>query len=539
MKFSHKYIIVGAGSAGCVLANKLSADPSNSVLLIEAGPMDNYPTIKMPLGASSLFKHKKYGWGYETQSEPNLMDRSINWPRGKTLGGSSSINGMLYIRGQAEDYEAWESAGNEGWGYRDLMKYFINLENNQNHEDQYHGNYGELWVETYQSSLPASQVFMKACSESGLIESNDFNGSVQEGFGTYQVNIKNGQRYSAADAFLKPILNRPNIELMTDSSVLKIIINNKKAIGVQVKNGSGIHVISAGSEIILSGGAINSPQILMLSGIGSKEHLENVNIPCLHDLPGVGQNLQDHLTVNISYKIDRLDTFSELMKPMQMVKNLYQYFFKRAGLLTYPASDIGVFFKTNQGCETPNAQIHFAPGAGKYNKDGAMEPISGITASVCNLRPLSKGHIELNSSNPSEPPKIFANYLSNKSDIQPMIEGIKKVREIFKSPSIQAFNPKEMDPSLNQKNDSEIEDLIRQECLSVYHPVGTCKMGNELDCVVDQNLKVKGIKSLRVADASIFPNIISGNTNATCNAVGAKCAELVLKKIDLNFDSFA
>ena len=530
MKFSHKYIIVGAGSAGCVLANKLSADPSNSVLLIEAGPMDNYPTIKMPLGASSLFKHKKYGWGYETQSEPNLMDRSINWPRGKTLGGSSSINGMLYIRGQAEDYEAWESAGNEGWGYRDLMKYFINLENNQNHEDQYHGNYGELWVETYQSSLPASQVFMKACSESGLIESNDFNGSVQEGFGTYQVNIKNGQRYSAADAFLKPILNRPNLELMTDSSVLKIIINNKKAIGVQVKNRSGIHVISAGSEIILSGGAINSPQILMLSGIGSKEHLENVNIPCLHDLPGVGQNLQDHLTVNISYKIDRLDTFSELMKPMQMVKNLYQYFFKRAGLLTYPASDIGVFFKTNQGCETPNAQIHFAPGAGKYNKDGAMEPISGITASVCNLRPLSKGHIELNSSNPSEPPKIFANYLSNKSDIQPMIEGIKKVREIFKSPSIQAFNPKEMEPSLNHKNDSEIEDLIRQECLSVYHPVGTCKMGIEKDCVVDPSLCVIGIKSLRVADASIFPKIISGNTNATCNAVGAKCAELILKK---------
>jgi choline dehydrogenase len=470
--------------------------------------MDNYPTIKMPLGASSLFKHKKYGWGYETQSEPNLRDRSINWPRGKTLGGSSSINGMLYIRGQAEDYEAWESAGNIGWGYRDLMKYFISLEDNQNHEDQYHGNFGELWVETYQSSLPASQVFMKACSESGLTENNDFNGSVQEGFGTYQVNIKNGQRYSAADAFLKPILSRPNLELMTDTSVLKIIINNKKALGVQVKNRQGINAITAESEIILCGGAINSPQLLMLSGIGPKKVLEKVNISCSHDLPGVGQNLQDHLTVNISYNIDHLDTFAELMRPMKMLKNLYQYFFKRAGLLTYPASDIGVFFKTNQDYETPNAQIHFAPGAGKYNKDGAMEPISGITASVCNLRPLSKGHIELNSS----------------------IEGIKKVREIFESPSIQKFNPKEMDPSLNHQNDSEIEELIRQECLSVYHPVGTCKMGNELDCVVDQNLKVKGIESLRVADASIFPNIISGNTNATCNAVGAKCAELILKK---------
>ena len=530
MKFSHKYIIVGAGSAGCVLANKLSADPLNSVLLIEAGPMDNYPTIKMPLAASSLFKHKKYGWGYETQSEPNLGGRSINWPRGKTLGGSSSINGMLYIRGQAEDYEAWESAGNIGWGYRDLMKYFISLEDNQNHEDQYHGNFGELWVETYQSSLPASQVFMKACSESGLTENNDFNGSVQEGFGTYQVNIKNGQRYSAADAFLKPILNRPNLELMTNTSVLKIIINNKKAVGVQIKNRQGINAITAESEIILCGGAINSPQLLMLSGIGPKKVLEKVNISCAHDLPGVGQNLQDHLTVNISYNIDHLDTFAELMRPIRMLKNLFQYFVKGNGLLTYPASDIGVFFKTNNSVKTPNAQIHFAPGAGKYNKDGAMEPISGITASVCNLRPLSKGHIELNSSNPSEPPKIFANYLSNKSDIEPMIEGIKKVREIFKSPSIQEFNPKEMDPSLNHQNDNEIEELIKQECLSVYHPVGTCKMGNELDCVVDQNLKVKGIESLRVADASIFPNIISGNTNATCNAVGAKCAELILKK---------
>jgi choline dehydrogenase len=230
MKFSHKYIIVGAGSAGCVLANKLSADPNNSVLLIEAGPMDNYPTIKMPLGASSLFKNKKYGWGYETEPQPNLNNRSINWPRGKTLGGSSSINGMLYIRGQSEDYEAWENSGNRGWGYRDLIKQFINLENNQNHEDQYHGSFGPLWVETYQSSLEASRVFMNACKESGIKENRDFNGSDQEGFGTYQVNIKNGQRFSASDAFLKPILSRSNLELITNTLVLKIIIINKKAV---------------------------------------------------------------------------------------------------------------------------------------------------------------------------------------------------------------------------------------------------------------------------------------------------------------------
>ena len=531
MKFSHKYIIVGAGSAGCVLANKLSADPNNSVLLIEAGPMDNYPTIKMPLGASSLFKNKKYGWGYETEPEPNLNNRSINWPRGKTLGGSSSINGMLYIRGQSEDYEAWENSGNRGWGYRDLIKQFINLENNQNHEDQYHGSFGPLWVETYQSSLEASRVFMNACKESGIKENRDFNGADQEGFGTYQVNIKNGQRFSAADAFLKPILSRSNLELITNTVVLKIIINNKKAVGVKIKNRQGTNVVTADSEIILCGGAINSPQILMLSGIGPKEILRKINVPVNHDLPGVGQNLQDHLTVNISYKVDHLQTFGELMKPLRMIKNLYQYWIKRNGLLTYPASDIGVFFKTNENIKTPNAQIHFAPGAGKYKKDGAMEPISGITASICNLRPLSKGHLELNSSDPEEPPKIFANYLSNCTDLAPMIEGIKKVRKIFQSPSIQKFNPMEMSPSKGCEDDNQIEALIRQECLSVYHPVGTCKMGNTEDCVVDEKLCVYGIKSLRVADASIFPSIISGNTNATCNVIGAQCAEFILEEL--------
>jgi choline dehydrogenase len=531
MKFSHKYIIVGAGSAGCVLANKLSSNPDNSVLLIEAGPIDNYSPIKMPLGASSLFKNKKYGWCYETEPEPNLKGRLINWPRGKTLGGSSSINGMVYIRGQAEDYEAWENAGNKGWGYRDLMKHFISLENNQNHQDQYHGNFGPLWVETFNSSLEASKVFKNACAESGLNENNDFNGDTQEGFGTYQVNIKDGQRCSASDAFLKPILNRSNLELLTNTTVLKIIINNKKAVGVQIKNRSGTNVITAKSEIILCGGAINSPQILMLSGIGSEKVLKKINISCAHDLPGVGQNLQDHLTVNISYNVKGLDTFGELMKPMKMIRNLYQYFIKRDGLLTYPASDIGVFLKTNPIVDTPNAQIHFAPGAGKYNKDGAMKPISGITASVCNLRPLSKGHIELNSCDPYESPKIFANYLSEKADITTMVEAIKKVREIFQSSGIQAFNPQEMIPSLNHQDDEAIEELIRQECLSVYHPVGTCKMGNGIDCVVDEKLCVKGIESLRVADASIFPTIISGNTNATCNAIGAKCAEFILEKI--------
>ena len=530
MKFRHKYIIVGAGSAGCVLANKLSENPLNSVLLIEAGPMDNYPSIKMPLGASSLFKNKKYGWCYETELEPNLNHRAINWPRGKTIGGSSSINGMVYIRGQEEDYQKWESEGNRGWGYQELMKDFISLENNQNHADQHHGNFGPLWVETYQGSLDASKVFMNACHEYGLKNNLDFNGQEQEGYGRYQVHIKDGQRFSAADGFLKPILHRPNLELMTNTTAIKIITSNKKAIGVKIKHKGRVEVITCESEIILSGGAINSPQLLMLSGIGPREHLEKYNIPLVQNISGVGQNMQDHLTVNISYKFKKLKTFKELMTPIRMLKNLLQYFAKNSGLLTYPASDIGVFFKTNNEVETPNAQIHFAPGAGQYNKNGAMTPVSGMTASVCNLRPESRGHIELRSADPEDAPKIFANYLATKNDMNTMIEGVKKVREIFTMQAIKTFDAVELAPGEACTKDEDIQQFIRNESLSVYHPVGTCKMGSGDECVVDDQLRVKGINGLRIADASIFPRIISGNTNATCNIIGAKCADFILKE---------
>ena len=528
MKFSHKYIIVGAGSAGCVLANKLSEDPRNSVLLIEAGPMDSSYSIKMPLAASSLFKSKKYGWGYETEPEKNLNNRTINWPRGKTLGGSSSINGMLYIRGQAEDYDNWEQQGNIGWGYGDLLKYFIALENNHNHEDQFHGNFGSLWVETYQPILDASKEFLKACAEFGFKNNNDFNGIDQEGFGQYQVNIKDGRRFSAADAFLRPILDRANLNILTNTLVEKLIVVNKKIIGVKISNKKFSGVISCTSEVILCGGSINSPQILMLSGIGPKDHLKNYRIPLIHDLSGVGQNLQDHLTVNVSYKVNKLKTFSELMQPFMMIKNLYEYFLKDTGLMTYPASDIGVFFKTNSNEKTPNAQIHFAPGAGEYKKNGAMRPSSGITASICNLRPESRGYVELQSSDPSVPPKIYANYLDKEKDIKHMIEGVNKIRKVFNTTTMKNIGATEIQPGSIYQTDDEIDSFIRNESLSVYHPIGTCKMGNGIECVVDQNLKVKGIEGLRVADASIFPSIISGNTNATCNVVGAKCADLIL-----------
>ena len=385
-------------------------------------------------------------------------------------------------------------------------------------------------METYEPILDASRSFLSACEKYGLHKNNDFNGEDQEDFGNYQVNIKNGKRFSASDAFLRPALDRSNLHLLTNTLVEKIIISNKKAIGVKVKNKDGSNIIGCTSEIVLCGGSINSPQILMLSGIGPKEDLLKHNISVVEDLPGVGQNLQDHLTVNISYKINRLKTFSELMKPLGMIKNLFEYFIQQKGLMTYPASDIGVFFKTNDEVQTPNAQIHFAPGAGKYNKNGAMKPSSGITASVCNLRPKSRGHLTLASSNPADVPKIYANYLDNEEDIQWMIEGVKKTREIFKTSPMQELEAIELQPGSECVEKSDIAEFIRNESLSVYHPVGTCKMGLTKECVVDDQLKVRGISGLRVADASIFPSIISGNTNATCNVVGAKCADLILQK---------
>src|SRR6056300_1407053 len=407
---------------------------------------------------------------------------------------------MLYIRGQAEDYQEWERAGNKGWGYRDLMKYFVALENNQNYEDQYHGNFGSLWVETYEPILEASRSFLNACKKYGLRKNDDFNGEDQEGYGQYQVNIKNGQRFSASDAFLRPALDRHNLHLLTNTLVEKIITSNKKAIGVKIKNKKGSNIIGCTSEIVLCGGSINSPQILMLSGIGPKKNLINHNISVVQDLPGVGQNLQDHLTVNISYEINKLKTFSELMKPLGMIKNLFEYFIKQKGLMTYPASDIGVFFKTNDKVNTPNAQIHFAPGAGKYNKNGAMKPSSGITASVCNLRPKSRGYLELTSSRAEDSPKIYANYLSAPEDLQVMIDGVKRTREIFKTNIMRELSVKETMPGNECISDKDLEEFIRSEALSVYHPVGTCKMGNGAECVVGNDLTVKGLRGIRVAE---------------------------------------
>ena len=529
MDFNFKYVIIGSGSAGSVIANRLSENPKNSVCLIEAGPSDSLPQIKIPLAASSLFKNKKYGWCDESIPQSKLLNRSINSPRGKTLGGSSSINGMVYIRGQQDDYNSWLD-GKFGWDFNSLLPYFISLENNQNLVDQYHGNFGPLWVETFKGSLPASDLFMQACANYGLQHNQDFNGENQEGYGHYQTNIKKGQRFSAADAFLRPIEERPNLTILTSAHVNKVIIHRDTAVAVEVTHNKTNKVITSNKDIILSAGAFNSPKLLMLSGIGNCEELEKHSITGIRDLPGVGKNLKDHLTVNLSVLLkSHHQTFKEKMSILSTLKELSRYLFSKKGLYTYPAADVGVFFKSSSAKDRPDAQIHFAPGAGKYHKNGKMSPESGITASVTILRPKSSGSVAITSSNPADAPLIDPNYLSADEDLLDLRNAVKITRDILSSSPIKEEMIKEILPGEDIKTDSALDQFIKETGLSVYHPVGTCKMGFDEMSVVDNYLRVWGIKNLRVADLSIAPDIISGNTNALGNVIGAKCADAILK----------
>ena len=524
-----KYIIIGAGSSGCALANRLSKDKNNQVLLIEAGPKDNSAKIKIPLSASSLFKDKKLGWGYESIKQSNLNNRCINSPRGKTLGGSSSTNGMVYIRGQAEDYNKFAQDGCIGWSFNDLLPYFRSIENNQTITDQYHGNFGDVWVDTFNYSLPISKKFINAVNEKGIKKTYDFNGSDQEGVGYYQVNIKDGRRFSSADAFLKDIKTRKNLKIINNAITSKIIIKNNQALGVEFERKNKISTVICNGEIILAAGAINSPQILNLSGIGNGNILRKYGINVIVDNKNVGEHLQDHLTVNVSFNVNQ-NTFYEELRGINLIKHLFNYMIKGKSIFSYSAADVGVFFKLNSSSKRPDFQIHFAPGAGEYHNDGTMNPISGITASVCHLRPQSRGSVKIASNNHNQAPLIDYNYLSVESDREYLLEGVKKTRDFFNALALADLAPKEILPGSQINTDEQLKEFIKETALSVYHPVGTCKMGVNNKAVVDPDLKVYGVKNLRVADASILPNIISGNTNAICNVIGVKCADMILNQ---------
>ncbi len=524
------YIIVGAGSAGCVLANRLSANGKNRVLLLEAGPKDSHATIKMPMGFAMLMHDKKRNWCYKTEAEPNMAGREIEWPKGKVLGGSSSINGMVYIRGHQEDFNHWQSLGCEGWAWQDVLPYFIKSEHNVRGANAYHGEQGPLWVDDVINRFPLAEQFRQAGVAIGHYDNPDFNGERQDGIGYFQVNIKNGRRASAADCYLKPVLSRNNLTVLSDCLVEKVVVENLRAQGVEVLVKGRRQRFLASKEVIVAAGTVESPKLLELSGIGQAEHLASLNIPLVKHLSGVGENLQDHLTVNVLHHFKGINTFMEETTPLKMVRNLYQYFVKHNGLLTHPAAEVGVFMQSHAELNRPNLQLHFAPAAGEVTERGNLKTVPGTTATVCQLNPKSRGSVHIQSNRVEQYPAIRANYLAERYDQEVMVAAIRKTREIFASPVLAPYNDYEIAPGHDMQSDEDILSYVRQQAVSVYHAVGTCRMGVDEQAVVDPQLQVHGIEGLRVVDASVMPTITAGNTHAATVMIAEKAADMILAK---------
>jgi choline dehydrogenase-like flavoprotein len=523
------YVIVGAGSAGCVLANRLSADGKNSVLLLEAGPKDSNLWIHVPLGYGKLFKEKSVNWMYQTEPEPGLEGRRVFQPRGKVLGGSSSINGLLYVRGQHEDYDRWRQHGNAGWGYEDVLPYFKKAENQQRGADKHHGVGGPLPVSDWRHADPLSEAFVVAAAETGIPTNPDFNGATQEGAGLFQTTTRRGRRASTAFSYLRPAKGRGNLHVETDALAQRILFEGRRARAVEYRQGSSVRTARARKEILVSGGAYNSPQLLQLSGVGPVELLKQHGINVVLDAPGVGNDLQDHMQVRLVMRCAQRVTLNDTLNhPLRRVLAGARYAAFRKGPLTIAAGTSGAFFKTNPRLATPDIQIHFLP----FSTDKMGEKLhsfSGFTASVCQLRPESRGSLRIRSDDSTVPPEIRINYLATETDRAAFIEGIRILRKILSAPALKPYVAEEFAPGPKVSSDEELLNYCRRTGSTVYHPTSTCRMGNDPLAVVDQRLRVRGIEGLRVVDASIMPDLMSGNTNAPTIMIAEKASDMILE----------
>lgn len=529
MNHSGDYIVVGAGSAGCVLANRLSANPANTVILLEAGGKDTNPWIHIPVGYFKTIHNPKTDWCYETEPDPGLNGRAIKWPRGRVLGGSSSINGLLYVRGQREDYDHWAQLGNSGWSFEDVLPYFRKSEDQQNGEDEYHGTGGPLKVSDMSFKRPICDDFIQAVQELDVPLSQDINGEVQEGVGYFQLTAHKGRRCSTAVGFLKPVINRPNLTVITHAQAEKLIIENGRATGITYRRNGTTCTATANREVILSSGAVNSPQLLQLSGIGPGELLQDLGIAVVKDAPDVGGNLQDHLQIRTVYKTTSAVTLNdELSNPLQKGRAALEYLLTRSGPLSMAASQVVAFCKTRLSNDRPDIQYHFQPLSADSPGEG-LHPFSAITASVCQLRPTSRGHIQIKSTDPLAAPRITPNYLSTDLDCQTAVESIKFTRNIMQSNAMKPHIKSEYLPDSNATTDDELLEQARNISNTIYHPTSTCRMGTDSNAVVDPRLRVNGVDGLRVVDASIMPEIVSGNTNAPTIMIAEKAADMILE----------
>jgi choline dehydrogenase-like flavoprotein len=523
----YDYVIVGAGSAGCVLADRLSADGRHSVLLLEAGPRDDYFWIHVPIGYGKTMFHPVYNWGFYTEPEPGVNQRKVYWPRGRGLGGSSSINGLIYIRGQPEDYDHWAALGNQGWAWQDVLPYFIRSEHNSRGASRYHGGDGPMWCSDIEERHELMEAIIRAANEIGVPRNDDFNGARQDGVGYYQLFTRNGWRCSTADAYLRRATKRSNLRVETGAHAAGVVFEGARAVGVKYLQHGAEHEVRAGREVILSAGSLQSPQLLQLSGIGRASFLRALGLPVVKDLPGVGENLQDHLQLRVLYKVNRpITTNDDLNSLYRKLKIGLKWLLFKRGPLAIGINQGGLFTNVLPESKTPDVQFHFATLSADM-AGGKPHPWPGCTFSVCQLRPESRGTVMIKSRDPRDSPAMKPNYLSAESDVRCAVEGIKFARKLAGAPALREYLAEEYRPGPAARSDGELLEFARNYGATIFHPSGTCKMGSDAMAVVDERLRVHGTAGLRVVDCSIMPTLTSGNTHAPVVMIAEKAADMI------------
>jgi choline dehydrogenase len=526
---SFDYVIVGGGSAGCVLANRLSASGRHRVLLLEAGGADRNPWIHIPMGYAKLFRDRKVNWLYEGEPEPELNQRRILHPRGKVLGGSSSINGLVYIRGQSADFDHWRQLGNVGWSYGDVLPYFRQAEDQQRGADAYHGTGGPLSVSDQVEPHALCDAFIAAAEETGIARNDDFNGARQEGVGYFQTTSRRGRRCSTAVAYLRPARRRANLTVVTHAAATRVLFDGGVASGVVFAQGGESWRVRAEAEVILAAGAIATPPLLQLSGVGPAALLRGFGIPVLRDMPGVGENLQDHLQARLVYACSKRVTLNDDVASIARSLGIgLRYALARKGPLAVSAGYAGGFFRTDPRLATPDVQAHFINFSTTKMGD-KLHPFSGFTASICQLRPESRGSVRIRSADPAEPPAIRCNYLATEGDRRTMVAGLNLLRRIMQAQAIRPYVAAEYEPGSSCVTDEDLLRHVRERASTIYHPTCSCRMGADTGAVVDARLRVRGLGRLRVVDGSVMPSVVSGNTNAAIIMIAEKGADMILE----------
>ena len=524
---SFDYVIIGAGSAGCVLANRLSEDPSVTVALVEAGSRDLNPWLHIPAGYFRTMFNPSVTWQFGSGPEPFLGDRIVPWPRGRVLGGTSAVNGLLYVRGQAMDFDIWRQLGNTGWSYQDVLPYFKRAEDQERGADDYHGAGGPQGVSDVHMDNPVCEAYIASCVAAGIPHTTDFNGREQEGVGYYQLTTRNGRRCSTAVGYLNPVRSRVNLSILTDAAVQRITLEGKRATGIVFRRGGDTVTVEARREVIVSAGAIGSPQLLQVSGIGPGAVLQSAGVEVRHDLPGVGENLQDHFQARFVYECDLAGSLNDVWHSrVKQFQTGLQYMFSRTGILTIGAGVVGVFAKSRPELDAPDIQFHFLPLSAEGPGQG-LHRFSGVTASVCQLRPDSRGTISITSPDPVVAPRIISNYLAVENDRRVLVDGLQLARRIAKQPPFAQHIVREYIPGPDFQTDDDFLTFAKAKGTTIFHPCGTCKMGSDPMAVVDERLRVHGVSGLRVVDASIMPTMTSGNTNAPTIMIGEKASDMI------------